>query len=108
MALWRRLAGPTVRGQDTQRHALPEAGVQAQRTLLPARWQKYTGPKTKNGPVRLTAARTTHGKYTKERRVEAKHRAEVGRQMRAELKELDTLFVDHGHLSKAWRKDWEL
>ena len=63
----------------------------------------YTGPKTKDGPVRLTAARTTHGKYTKEKWVEAKRRAEVGRQMRAELKELDTWFVDHGHLDKKWR-----
>ena len=31
------------------------------------------------GLARLTEARTTHGKYTKEKRVEAKRRAEVGR-----------------------------
>ena len=67
-----------------------------------------TGPKTEDGLARLTAARTTHGKYTKEKRAAAKRFAEQGRQMRAELAELEEWFVDHGHLSKAWRKDWEL
>ena len=60
---------------------------------------KYTGPKTEDGLARLTAARTTHGKYTKDKRAEAKRRAEVGRQMRAELEEW---FVDHGYLDKKW------
>ena len=55
--------------------------------------------------ARLTAARTAHGKYTKEKRAEAKRRAQLGRQMRAELAELETWFVDHGHLDKKWR-DW--
>ena len=64
-----------------------------------------TGPRTKDGLQRLTAARTTHGKYTKEKRAEAKRKAEVGRQMRAELAELEEWFVDHGHLDKKWR-DW--
>ena len=63
------------------------------------------GPRTEAGLARLTAARTTHGKFTKEKRVEAKRKAEVGRQMRAELKELETWFVDQGHLDKKWR-DW--
>ena len=31
-----------------------------------------------------------------------------GREMRAELKALEIWFVDHGHLDKKWRKDWEL
>ena len=30
-----------------------------------------TGPKTEDGLARLTAARTTHGKYTKEKRAAA-------------------------------------
>ena len=54
------------------------------------------------------ADRTTHGKYTKEKRAAAKRFAEQGRQMRAELAELEAWFVDHGHLDKNWRKDWEL
>ena len=47
-----------------------------------------TGPRTEEGLARLAAARTKHGKYTKEKRAVAKLRAEVGRQMRAELAEL--------------------
>ena len=66
---------------------------------------KSTGPKTEGGLTRLTAARTTHGKYTKEKRAAAKCFAEQGRQMRAELAEIEEWFVDHGHLDKNWR-DW--
>ena len=62
-------------------------------------------PRTKDGLARLTAARTTHGKYTKEKRADARRFAEEGRQMRGELKELEAWFVDHGHLDKKWR-DW--
>ena len=68
---------------------------------------RSTGPKTEDGLARLTAARTTHGKYTKEKRAEAKRRAEVGRQMRAELAELEEWFVDHGHLDKKWRDQFK-
>ena len=66
-----------------------------------------TGPRTEAGLARLTAARTTHGKYTKEKRAAAKRRAEVGRQMRAELAELEEWFVDHGHLDKKWRDQFK-
>ena len=64
-----------------------------------------TGPKTEDGLAQLKAARTTHGKYTKEKRAEAKRRAELGRHMRAELAELEAWFLDHGQLDKKWR-DW--
>ena len=67
-----------------------------------------TGPRTKDGLARLTEARTKHGKFTKEKRAEARRFAEEGRQMRGELNELETWFVDHGHLAKDWRKDWKL
>ena len=66
-----------------------------------------TGPKTDDGLARLTAARTTHGKYTKEKRAAAKRFAEQGRQMRAELAELEAWFVDHGHLDKNWRDQFK-
>jgi hypothetical protein len=62
-------------------------------------------PRTKDGLARLTEAKTKHGKFTKEKRAEARRFAEEGRQMRGELKELETWFVDHGHLDKNWR-DW--
>ena len=64
-----------------------------------------TGPRTTDGLARLTEAKIKHGKFTKKKRAEAKRRAEQGRQMRGELKELESWFVDHGHLSKNWR-DW--
>ena len=64
-----------------------------------------TGPKTEDGLTRLTAARTTHGKYTKEKRAVGRRFAEQGRQMWAELAELEEWFVEHGHLDKNWR-DW--
>ena len=67
-----------------------------------------TGPTTEEGLARLIASKIKHGRFTKEKRAEAKRRAEVGRQMRCELAELEAWFVDRGHLDKNWRKDWEL
>ena len=64
-----------------------------------------TGHRTKDALARLTEAKTKHGKFTKEKCAEAKRRAEQGRQVRGELKELESWFVDHGHLDKKWR-DW--
>ena len=66
-----------------------------------------TDPRTEDGLARLTAARTTHGKFTKHKRAVAKQRAEVGRQMRAELAELEEWFVDQGHLDKKWRDQFK-
>ena len=66
-----------------------------------------SGPRTKEGLARLTEARTKHGRLTKEKRAESKRFAEQGCQMRGELKELEAWFVDHGHLKKNWRKDWD-
>ena len=68
---------------------------------------KSTGPKTEDGLARLTAARTTHGRFTKKKRLAAKQRAEVGRQMRAELKGLEIWFIDNGHLDKNWRDQFK-
>ena len=66
-----------------------------------------TGPRTKDGLERLSKSRTTHGKFTKAKRIEAKRSAEVGRKVRAELKEIEAWFVERGHLDKNWRKDWD-
>ena len=65
------------------------------------------GPTTKAGLARLTEARTKHGKFTKEKRAEARRRAEQGRQMRGELKELEAWFVGHGHQDKNWRDQFK-
>ena len=65
-----------------------------------------TGPRTEDGLKRLAASKTIHGRFTKVERAKAKSRAEQGRIIRRELKELEAWFVDHGHLKKNWRKDW--
>ena len=83
---------------------LPAAGETARRALSAA-WRRSAGPRTEAGLARLAAARTTHGRFTKKKRLAATQRAEVGRQIRAELKELETWFVVYGHLDKTWR-DW--
>ena len=62
-----------------------------------------TGPRTKDGLARLVASKTTHGKFTAEKRAAARRFAEQGRQMRAELQGIENWFVDHGHLDKNWR-----
>ena len=63
-----------------------------------------TGPRTADGLSRLVASKTTHGKYTAQKRAAARRFAENGRQIRAELAELESWFVDHGYLTKNWRE----
>ena len=50
---------------------------------------KSTGPKTQAGRDAIAALHTTHGRTTKAERAKAKHRAEVGRQINAELKQIE-------------------
>jgi len=106
------LYGPNWQGQRCE--AKTRRGTPCQRPArLPVGRCKLhggasTGPRTKGGLARLSKARTTHGKFTKAKRIEAKRRAEQGRQMRSELKEIEAWFVERGHLAKDWRKDWEL
>ena len=64
---------------------------------------RSTGPTTDEGIAHLAALHTTHGRTTKAERAKARHRAEVGRQVRAELREIEQWAVDHGHLTKDWR-----
>ena len=62
-----------------------------------------TGPWTAEGIARLAESKTTHGRTTMPERAKAKYRAEVGRQVMRELKEIETWAVDQGHLTKDWR-----
>ena len=64
---------------------------------------RSTGPRTEAGLARLAKSKTIHGCFTKAEREKAKHRAEVGRQVMRELKEIEKWALDHGHLSKNWR-----
>ena len=105
------LYGPSWQGQRCE--ARTRGGTPCQRPAYKRNGRcalhggKASGPTTKEGFARLKAARRTHGKYTKEKRAEAKRFAEQGRQMRAELAELEEWFVDHGHLDKNWRDQFK-
>ena len=69
---------------------------------------KSTGPRTEEGRARIAAAQTTHGRLTKEARAEAKRRAQVGREIRAELRDIVREAIAGGLLAKDWRNrfDW--
>jgi len=69
---------------------------------------KSTGPRTQAGRDKIAALHTTHGRLTKEKRKAAKKRAEVGRKVRAEIKEIETSLIEQGVLERDWRQDWQL
>ena len=68
---------------------------------------KSTGPRTQAGRDKIAALHTKHGRTTKAERAKAKRRAEVGRQVMRELKEIETWALDHGHLAKDWRDQFK-
>ena len=67
-----------------------------------------TGPRTQAGRNKIAALHTTHGRLTKEKRQAAKKRAELGRKVRAEIKEIETNLIEQGVLERNWRKEWKL
>jgi hypothetical protein len=69
---------------------------------------KSTGAKTQAGRDKLAQLHLKDGRYTKEKRETAKKRAEVGRKVRAEIKEIETNLIEQGVLNRDWRKDWQL
>ena len=66
-----------------------------------------TGALTEAGRARIAAAQTKHGRLTKEKRAEARQRAELGREIRAELRSIETALVAEGLLAKDWREMFE-
>lgn len=62
-----------------------------------------TGALTEAGLARIAAARLRHGRLTKEARAEAKQRAQVGRAVRAELREIEKELIAVGLLGRDWR-----
>ena len=65
-----------------------------------------TGPRTEDGLKRLAASKTKHGRYTKIEKAKANARAQIGREIWKELKEIENWCIEHGHLKKNWRKDF--
>ena len=68
---------------------------------------KSTGPRTEEGRARIAAAQTTHGRLTKEKRAEARQRAQVGREIRAELKEIERWAMSEGLLDRDWKDQFK-
>ena len=48
-------------------------------------------------------AKTVHGNYSKPKRLEAKHRAQVGKELRSKLAEIERWAVRNGYLDRNWR-----
>jgi len=69
---------------------------------------KSTGAKTQAGRDKLAQLHLKHGRYAKEKRKEAKTRSEVGRKVRAEVKQIEASLIEQGVLNRDWRKDWQL
>ena len=67
-----------------------------------------TGPRTQAGRDKIAALHTTHGRLTKEKRQAAKTRAEIGRKVRAEVKQIEASLIEQGVLERNWRHDWKL
>ena len=65
------------------------------------------GPKTEAGLARLIASKVTHGRTTAAKRAEAKRSTEIGRQVRAELRQIEEWALDHGHLTKDWLEQFK-
>jgi hypothetical protein len=89
------------------------AGTECQRPAITgkARCQLHggrsTGPRTEAGRARIAAAQLKHGRLTKERRAEAKRRAQVGREIRAELKDIAARAVAYGWLPVDWKDQFK-
>lgn len=64
---------------------------------------KSTGPRTEEGRAQIAAAQFKHGRLTKEARAEAKRRAQVGREIRAELRDIEREAIAMGQLARDWR-----
>ena len=105
------LYGPDWQGQRCE--ALTRRGTLCQRPArLPVGRCKLhggasTGPRTKEGRARIAVLHTTHGRLTKEKRAEARLRAQVGREIRAELRDIEQDAIAAGTLDKDWRDQFK-
>lgn len=68
---------------------------------------RSTGPRTEAGRARIAAAHTTHGRLTKEARAETKRRAQLGREIRAEVRAIEKELITTGLLDRNWRDLFE-
>ena len=62
-----------------------------------------TGPKTTDGPARISAANLRHGKFTKDKIEKSRANAAKGREIRKELRQMESELIAGGLLEKHWR-----
>ena len=60
------------------------------------------------GRDKIAALHTKHGRLTKEKREAARKRAEVGRKVRAQIKEIESSLIEQGLLCRSWCQNWKL
>ena len=65
---------------------------------------RSTGARTPEGRAKLRALHLKHGRSTTAAKAEAKRRAAVGREIRAELRSIERELVVGGLLAKDWRE----
>lgn len=68
---------------------------------------RSVGPRSEDGVARIIASKITHGRFIKAERAKAKLRATIGRQISAELREIEHWATNHGYLSKDWRDQFK-
>jgi hypothetical protein len=68
---------------------------------------KSTGAKTPEGRAKLRALHWKHGRATTEAKAEARRRAQVGREIRAELRDIEKEAIAAGLLGRDWREMFE-
>ena len=61
------------------------------------------GPTTPSGLARLAKSKITHGKQTAAARAKAKRRAQIGRQVMRQLRQIEHWAIEKGHLAGNWR-----
>jgi hypothetical protein len=64
---------------------------------------KSTGAKTAEGFAKLSALHWKHGRCTTAAKAEAKRRAQIGREIRSELRDIERDAIASGTLAKDWR-----
>ena len=69
---------------------------------------KSTGARTAAGLAKLEALHLKHGRFTKAAKAEAKRRAQIGREIRAELRDIEREAIASGTLGKGWRDQFNV
>ena len=65
---------------------------------------KSTGVRTTAGLAKLETLHLKHGRFINAAKAEAKRRAQVGREIRAQLRYIEQEAIAAGNLAKDWRE----